>query len=244
MPANEHETFHSLVYFWIAFYKDGSCLPQFDVNTGRENKFTDIEQDNLDKFGLFPFNTSLAVNANMAAGFIVAKEVENLPYFLMPLKENQRLISVRRNYIHVYSYQHCDKCGYEWQWMDGHKKGQVGRVKLVIHNDNVVQEWKGKKYGLAVCPKCGSYNAIICPDCKDTLINELERADSKEHYFKCPKCNKDFPRYVQTLEDTMRMLVYLLGYQTTIEGKNIKHIMFINEDGTVELSDDFNYNAK
>jgi len=238
------EKFHSLVYFWVAFYRDGSCLPQFDVNTGKENSFNDIDQSILDKFGLFPFNTSLAVNANMAAGFVVAKEVENLPYFMMQLKENQRLISVRRNYIHLYIYQHCDKCSYDWQWMGGHKEGEVGKVGLIIHENHIVQEWKGKKYGLAICPKCGSFNSIVCPECKDTLINELEKPNVKEHYFKCPKCNKEYPRYIQTFENTMRILVYLLGYQTTVDGKNVKQIMFIQEDGTFELNENFNYNAK
>jgi hypothetical protein len=236
------ETFHPLVFWWIAFYKDGSCLPQFDLETGKENPFISIDQNKLEKFGLFPFNQSLAIKASMVAKMKVAIVKEGLPYFMMQLKENQRLISIRRNYIHLYIYQHCNKCGYDWQWMSGHKEGEVGKVGLIIHQNNVVQEWKGKKYGLAVCPKCDMFNSIICPECKDTLINELKREDSEEHYFKCPKCNKEYPRYIQTVEDTMRMLIYILGYQTTIDGKNVKHMMFINENGTFEMNNDFNYN--
>jgi uncharacterized protein YbaR (Trm112 family) len=232
-----NETFHPLVYFWIAFYKDNTCLPQFDIENGKENNFVDIDQSKLDKFGIFPFTTALALSANRMKGFIVAREVENLPYFMMKLQENQRLIFVRRNKIHVFSYLHCNKCGYDWQFMSGYKEGAKTEIGLLVHSNNIIQEWAGKKYSLGVCPKCGSFNAIVCPECKDTLINELKKGGSEEHYFKCPKCNKEYVRYIQMLEDNMRTLAYLLGYQTTIEGKNSKQVIFINEDGTFELSD-------
>jgi len=236
MPANEYEKFHALVYFWIAFYKDGTCLPQFDIDNGRENAFTDIDQSKLDKFGIFPFTAALALNANRMKGFTVAREVGNMPYFLMKLQENQRLIFIRRNKIHIFTYQHCAKCGYEWQWMGGHKEEELTEVRLLIHSNHVMQEYRGKQYALAQCPKCNVFNAIICPDC-GTLINEMERQGTKEHYFLCPKCNKEHPRYIQLLEDQLRTLTYILGYQTTIDGKNVKQVMFLNEDGTFTMSD-------
>jgi predicted RNA-binding Zn-ribbon protein involved in translation (DUF1610 family) len=228
------ETFHPLVYFWVAFYKDGTCLLQFDVKTGKGNSFVDIDQNKLDKFGLFPFTTELAFNANRIKGFIVAREVENLSYHIMKLQENQRLIFIRRNKIHVFTFYHCEKCGYNWQWMEGHKEGETTEVGLLIHSNRVEQEFKGKKFPLAQCPKCGAFNAIMCPDC-GTLINEMEKPDTKEHYFMCPKCNKEHPRHLKMLEDQLRTMVYILGYQTTVDGKNIKHLMFIDEDGTLEL---------
>lgn len=232
-----NETFHPLVYFWIAFYKDETCLPQFDIESGKENNFTDIDQSKLDRFGIFPFTTTMAFNANRMKGFTVAREIENLPYFIMKLQENQRLIFFRRNKIHIFTYLHCNKCSYDWQWMGGHGEKAKTEIGLLVHSNHIIQEWVGKKYPLAVCPKCGEFNAIVCPDCKDTLINELKKAGSEEHYFKCPKCNKEYIRHIQLLEDSLRALVYIIGYQTTVDGKNSKQVMFISENGTFEMSD-------
>lgn len=228
------ETRHSLVYFWVAFYKDGNCLPQFDVKTGKENSFQDITQDKLDKFGLFPFSLSLVIKANAAANLIVARESENLPYFIMKMEDGQRLINFRRNFIHMFSYQHCDKCGYDWQWMRGHKEGEIAEMGLAICSNNIVQKVQGKDKAFAQCPKCGTFNSEVCPDC-GTLINEMARPVTKEHYFICPKCNKEYPRYIRTLEDTMRRLIYIMGYQTTVDNKNVKQLMYIQENGEITL---------
>jgi hypothetical protein len=236
------ETVHPLVFFWIAFYRDGTCLPQFDIETGRGNDFKDIDQTKLDKFGLFPFSGEFSIKVNISAGKTIARGLEILPYFIMQLKDDKRLISWRRNYIHTFTYQHCDKCGYEWQWIPDRKDGEKTDIGLLIHPKHVVQEWLGKFYPLAQCPKCGSFDAVVCPDCK-TLIAEMKtkEPDDGNHIFKCRKCNKEFPRCIRMFDGTLRRAVYLLGYQTTVDGKNYKQIMFINEDGTFELSEDFNY---
>ena len=236
-----YEEFHPFVYWWIAFYKDGTCLPRFDVNTGKENELKDIDQTKLDRFGLFPFSASMATLVNVAAGKVIVKEVENLPYFIMRVQEGHRLIYTRRSAIHIFTYQHCDKCGYEWQWMMGHKEEEKTEVGFLIHSNHVMQYWEGKAIPCGQCPKCASFNAIVCPECKDVLINELKRSDSDEHYFKCPKCNKEYPRYIRLLENSLRQAIYLLGHQTTIGGKNVKQIMFINEDGIIDLSSNFDY---
>ena len=229
------ETRHPLVFFWIAFYRDGNCFPQFDIETGKENSFQSITQDNLDKFGLFPFSSSMVLKANTAAGSIVAKEAENLPYFIMKLEDGQRLINLRRNFIHMFSYQHCDKCGYDWQWMMGHKEGEISEVGFSICSNHVVQKVNGKDIGFAKCPKCGEYNSEVCPDC-GTLINEMARLpNSKEHYFLCPKCNKERPRYIRILENSIRRIIYIMGYQTTVDNKNVKQLMYISENGTITL---------
>jgi Zn finger protein HypA/HybF involved in hydrogenase expression len=231
-----YETRHPLVFFWVAFYRSGECLPQFDVQTGRENSFQDIDQIKLDKFGLFPFSPTLILKVNAAAGQIVAREAENLPFFIMKLEEGQRLINLRRNFIHMFSYQHCDKCGFDWQWMMGHKEGEIAEVGLPICSNHVVQKVQGKDKGFAQCPKCGVYNSEVCPDC-GTLINEMARPITEEHYFLCPKCNKEHPRYIRNLEDTLRRLIYIMGYQTTIDNKNVKQLMYIQENGIITLKD-------
>lgn len=234
------EQYHPMVFFWLAIYKDGTSLPQFDFETGILHEFKEIEQDRLDKFGLVPFNVSLAIKACKAAGFRIAIVREGLPFLILKLVKDQRLIYYRRGYIHQFDIDHCEKCNYKWQWMATHKEGEISEVGLPIHPQYVLQEFQGKKFPLVQCPKCGSYNAILCPDC-GTLINEMERKDTKEHYFMCPKCKKEFQRHIKLLHDTMRKTIYLLGHQTTVDGKNIKNIMFINENGIIELSENFEY---
>jgi len=52
--------YRPLVYFWIAEYTDGSALPQFDPETGKENRFSEVDQQNLLRFGWYPFSLKLA----------------------------------------------------------------------------------------------------------------------------------------------------------------------------------------
>jgi transposase-like protein len=234
----EMEEIHPFIYFWIAFYNDGTCLPQFDLETGTLNTFASINQEKLEKFALFPFSSELALRINLENNKILAEAKEKLPYFMLKLKEDQRLIFVRRNFIHVYSYQHCNKCGYDWQWMPTKKEGDMSEIGLKYHKGYQVQTWEKKDFPLAICPKCGSFNAIVCPDCKDVLINELARPNNpKEHYFKCPKCNKEFPRFIKMQEGQKRRALYILGYQKTVDGKNIKQVMMIDEEGYLEMND-------
>jgi hypothetical protein len=128
----------------------------------------------------------------------------------------------------------------------------IGEVGLPIHQKYIMQIWeeKGKSFPLPVCPKCNTCNYILCPDCK-VLINELKTSNdgSTPHKFECPKCKKEYPRYIQTKDALMRKTIYLLGHQETIEDINSpmgrsrthKHIMFINEDGSFELNDNYNF---
>ena len=52
--------YRPLVYFWIAEYTDGFALPQFDPETGRENKFSEVDHRKLHRFGWYPFSLKLA----------------------------------------------------------------------------------------------------------------------------------------------------------------------------------------
>lgn len=243
MVVGNNEQIHPLVYFWIAFYKDGTCLPQFDLETGKMNPFKSIDQSKLEKFGIYPFNAPFSIKVNLAEKSNITREEEGLPFFIMHIQPTQRLIYVRRNRIHIFTYQHCDKCGYEWQWIPDCEDGSKTEVGLLAHTNHITQNWNGKEYNLGQCPKCNSFNAVICTECKDAIVNELAVPNQIAHAFRCSKCNKEYPRYIRLFEGNNRDMVYLLGHQTTTEDskKNVKQIMFIDEDGTFELNEDFNY---
>jgi DNA-directed RNA polymerase subunit RPC12/RpoP len=232
------EAIHPLVFWWVAFYKTGECFPQFDIESGKENGFGSIDQTKLDRFGLFPFTPELAEKANNARGDVVARVGENLPFFILKLEEGQRLINVRRNFINMYSYVVCSKCGFEWQCMKEPKEGTISDAGLPIYGDTVKdKDFSGKEIEVIQCPKCKAFNTWNCPDCATKLIVK-ERTGPKDLYHFCPKCQKEVPWYIRIAEDVSRQLIYILGYQTTVEGKNVKQLMNIREDGTITLKND------
>lgn len=237
------EAIHPLVFFWIAFYKDGTCLPQFDIETGKENAFVDIDQTKLDKFGLFPFTSDLVVKANAARGDIVARKAENLSFFILKLEETQRVINVRRNFINMFSYSKCFKCGFEWQWMRTFKAGTIGDAGLPIYPDCVKEKINGQDRDIVQCPKCKTFNSGFCSECGTQLIlKERGRTATVppriDLYHFCTKCDKERLWLIKTSEDTRRQLTYIIGYQITVDGKNVKQLMFIKEDGTISLKND------
>ncbi len=80
-------------YFWIAQYKDGKALPQFDPITGVENLFKNIDQSNLIRFGLYLFSPELSDK--------VPCSVSNplLEHIVINLNNEDKLVFIRRNYI-------------------------------------------------------------------------------------------------------------------------------------------------
>ncbi len=89
--------YRPLVYFWIAEYTDGSALPQFDPETGRENRFSEVDQQKLKRFGWYPFTTELAQKI-LKAEKLVAIPTRNLPYAVR-LENGEKLVAYRTNTI-------------------------------------------------------------------------------------------------------------------------------------------------
>jgi len=231
----EDKGYNPLVFFWVAFYSDETVLPQFDFKTGKENLFRNIDQKKLVKFGLFPFQKDFAEKVGKMVRF-----KSNLPFFILKLNDGQRLIYVRRNFIHQFSFQICAKCGYVWQWKPNNPE-KVGEVGLPIHGsdeDYIVKKFRKQKYISCKCPKCNHYDVLICPDC-EIPINKYKGEEG--FFFQCPQCKKEYPRLISMKGSIKRKTIYLLGYQMTVKGKNKKHIMFISEDGSFEINENFNY---
>ena len=89
--------YRPLVYFWIAEYTDGSALPQFDPETGRENRFSEVEQQKLKRFGWYPFTPELAQKILKTERIIVIP-TRNLPYTVR-LGNNKKVVAYRTNTI-------------------------------------------------------------------------------------------------------------------------------------------------
>lgn len=70
--------------YWIAVYKDGTGLPQYDPKTGAENRFSEIDQSRLDSFVLRSFDPELALKTqNLCNPF--------LPTYTLKLREGEKL---------------------------------------------------------------------------------------------------------------------------------------------------------
>ena len=78
---------------WVAEYSDGSALPQFDPETGEENRFAEVDQSRLCKFGWYPFSAEMVARMS-----VVAVPTRN-PYHVIELKDGDKLVAVRRNHI-------------------------------------------------------------------------------------------------------------------------------------------------
>lgn len=222
-------------FFWIAFYNDGTILSQFDLDTGQEHLFKEIDQTKLEKFGWFPITDELAKKISDPR----FRAASNLPYFLLRLRKGQRLIALRREYQRFFSYSFCTKCGFTWQWMPGQPDNSIGDAGLPRFGEAYAysEEVNGKKIFELVCPRCGEKNYLKCPEC-----NEWWNKINNEGLLQCPKCKKTYTKMIKNSSDSKIENIFLLGWQeTTPDGRNRKMIMFINQDGTFEISDDFNF---
>lgn len=82
-------------YFWIAEYKNGFALPQFDPNTGKENLFKEIDQSKLIRFGLYPFSFSMSEKVECGIPSLLPTK------FIINLNDDDKLFFRRRNYIQL-----------------------------------------------------------------------------------------------------------------------------------------------
>jgi len=103
--------YRPLVYMWVAEFDDGSALPQFDPDTGKQNRADPrwlpekgvggsedstpkiFREKTLYKFGWYPFSKEIAAKIPM-----VVIPTRN-PIHTVELKEGDELVACRRNHI-------------------------------------------------------------------------------------------------------------------------------------------------
>jgi len=98
--------YRSLVYFWIAEYTDGSALPQFDPETGKENRFSEIDHRKLHRFGWYPFSPKLAQQILKAEKMVVIPS-RNRSY-TVTVEKGDRLVVYRTNTIKLHTRKGVD----------------------------------------------------------------------------------------------------------------------------------------
>ena len=93
--------YRPLVYFWIAEYSDGSALPQFDPETGKENLFRDVGPLRLKRFGWYPFTPRLAKKIWEAENVIVIPTCNKV--YAIEIEKGKKLVAYRTNSIKLHS---------------------------------------------------------------------------------------------------------------------------------------------
>jgi hypothetical protein len=91
--------YRPLVYFWIAEYTDGSALPQFDPETGRENRFSEVDQLKLQRFGWHPFSLELAQKILKTEETVVVPTRN--PSYTVSVEKDDRLVAHRNNTVRL-----------------------------------------------------------------------------------------------------------------------------------------------
>jgi hypothetical protein len=91
--------YRPLVYFWIAEYDDGSALPQFDPETGRENRFSEVDQLKLRRFGWHPFSLKLAQKILKTEETVVVPTRN--PSYTVSVEKDDRLVAYRTNTVRL-----------------------------------------------------------------------------------------------------------------------------------------------
>jgi hypothetical protein len=91
--------YRPLVYFWVAEYTDGSALPQFDPETGRENRFSEVNQLKLRRFGWYPFSLKLAQKILETEKTVVVPTRN--PSYTVSVEEGEELVAYRTNTVRL-----------------------------------------------------------------------------------------------------------------------------------------------
>jgi len=202
-----------LVYHYIAWYNDGSKLEQYGKDLGYHGrKFTDIDNDKLIKFGLYPFDAELAEKVNDAGTPV--RSIPFLPSYEIEFNKNKRLIYHRQCYISQQEYHICDSCKKEFSY--------GSNIKTLK-----------SKYSSPICPHCGAYDDFYCSVCGKSYIFE------QTSHGLCPKCKGHLKRRKNTSRQysrEKRWNEYVIGYQQLVNGTNVQCLLTINETGSCKVT--------
>lgn len=145
------------VYMWIATYEDGQALPQFDPETGKENRFARVDLSRVVKIGWYPILEEMA--AKILQGSRVVTIPRKNPVYEINLKEGQMPYIRRTTVIPPGTFRKCLECGARWIFSFGKPDPQVERQGYHWHSDHkFIDMGEGKTYRVAVCPSCGFHN--------------------------------------------------------------------------------------
>jgi len=202
-----------LVYKYICYLNDGTTQEQYSKERNYKGlKFTDIKQDKLVKFGLYPFSQDLAEKVTKAG--TEARALPFLPEYEIEFDGNKRLIYYRQCFISQQEYHICGACKKEFQYDSS--------VKTL-----------SSKYPSPICPECKSHDDFYCKKCDKSYTFE-DTANGL-----CPICKGHMQRRKTTSTQysrEKRWNIYIMGQQYIINGRNVCVLLTIDETGNCILT--------
>ena len=200
-----------LRFMWIAHFKDGTSLPEFDPYLYEKNSMGEVfdREDDLIKFGIYPIPPKLANEINNK-GLDTLVSIPFFPHYEVNLDKNKRLIFFRRNFIHSESYYKCLKCNREFQ-----------KYKMT-----------GGTISSPICPHCGAHDLFICKNC-GKVYQSFD--DAPNHMCECGGHLKHEKITSSQYGRERRVREHHIGYQEIVNGVNIKSILKIDQEGNVEV---------
>ena len=202
-----------LVFYYIIYYSDGTKEEQYNKKRNYKGlKFTDINQGKLEKFGLYPFSQDLAEKVTKSG--TEARALPFLPEYEIEFDGNKRLIYYRQCFISQQEYHICSSCKQEFKY------------------DSEVKTLQSK-YPSPICPNCGAHDDFFCKKCNKEYLFEGTASGL------CPTCRGYLERRKKTSTQysrEKRWNLYCIGKQCTINGKNIKTLLTISENGDCKVT--------
>ena len=200
-----------LVYYWIAYYNDGTKLEQYSPPDYKGKPFTFIDNDKIIKFGIYPFDRDLAERVTKAG--TEARSIPFLPMYEINLTGNRRVIYYRDCFIQIEDYHICRECGKEFK---------VGKDT----------KWLDSRFPSPICPHCGAHDYFYCEKCGKKYTFE------ETHIGTCPICDgylKNIKITSEQFSRERRWNLYNIGYQQIADNRNIKFILQIDEQGNCTI---------
>jgi hypothetical protein len=157
MNFNDPEPIYT--YFWVIILKDGkSAIPQFDLETGKENLWKDIPVDQITKAMWYPFSEEFARKVAIVNN-ILTLPTRN-PVLSVDVPVGSKVAIYRPHEITRYDYYQCRMCGAQIFW-DG--SGELHCPNCLARN-----EWYCKRCKIVVDKPLYKINGEVrCPFCEE-----------------------------------------------------------------------------
>jgi hypothetical protein len=235
-------------YFWVVVLRDGNTvIPEFDLETGAENRWFDVKDRDISKVIWYPFSQEFADKITSMVPRICVEGIG--PVLEMEVPEGTTPVIRRPTEISQYYYYICTQCGCKIYWLQENHEEPEGApwLKIVRYPEPLV------------CPECGSENQWYCGKCKVIVENPIVDKNDPRIKFefnrgeaRCPVCEDgrnpqgllriDNLKYVSS---TSRWVGYSLGYikheakvanlsylrPRWLEGKKVEYVKSWDEFG-------------
>jgi hypothetical protein len=152
-----------LTYFWIAHYDDGTVLPQFDLDTGKENQFLKVEKNRLVKFGYYPFSVDFGRKIGKAGIFVIPT---NNPIHEIEIGKFQEIETFRENEL-GYGFNNLETTGRNITYALGIKGSKLIKFD---EDGKIIYERKCIRCGKCCWDWMGNNPKDKCEYLEDNLI--------------------------------------------------------------------------